>query len=85
MRRSSSRASPLEHTAAGAAAEAAADGSGAPIDWNGALAIGTQVKGLVHKIEEYGIVVDLEANEVRQGAGSGFKACPRHLPCPHSF
>ena len=47
-----------------AAAEGAADGSGAPIDWDGTLAIGAQVKGLVHKIEEYGIVVDLEANEV---------------------
>ena len=39
--------------------------AGGAIDWNQALAIGSLVKGAVHKVEEYGVVVDLDAHQVR--------------------
>ena len=47
-------------------AERGVGGSGAAsgIDWEGSLAIGAVVKGSVHKVEEYGVVVDLEAHQV---------------------
>ena len=38
--------------------------SGGAIDWNQSLAIGSLVKGAVHKVEEYGVVVDLDAHQV---------------------
>ena len=40
------------------------DGGSGAIDWNNALAIGSVVKGSVHKIEEYGVLVDLDAHQV---------------------
>ena len=41
------------------------DGGSGAIDWNTALAIGSVVKGSVHKVEEYGVLVDLDAHQVR--------------------
>ena len=57
-----------QEAAATAANPAAAS---AAVDWEGALAIGTAARGSVHTLEEYGVVVDLEAHQVSGGGAGG--------------